>query len=102
MSSLLKAAKAVIDAKYFPQQRAAINALQAAVERAEKQEDVWFEEWISRNSGRFVSPPEVWTAAQQAERERIRDIIKAVGVQGEHDKWFDACDAIMEKIDATE
>lgn len=31
--------------------------------------------------------------------ERIRAIIKAVGVQGNHDQWFDACDKIMKAID---
>lgn len=36
---------------------------------------------------------------KQVERERIRDIIKAVGVQGNHSEWFDCVDTILERID---
>lgn len=43
---------------------------------------------------------EVWEAAQKAERERIKQIIDAVGVQGNHDEWFNCCDTIMERIDS--
>ena len=43
---------------------------------------------------------DAYEKGQQTERERIKEIIKAIGVQGEHDQWFDACDKIMEAIDA--
>lgn len=113
MSDLLKAAKAVITRwetplwKDVPATTEYIYRLRDAVEQAEKQEadfDTWF---VKNYEGVFDlaiydSIKAAWTASQQAERERIRDIIKAVGVQGEHDKWFDACDAIMERIDAAE
>lgn len=36
----------------------------------------------------------------QAERERICDIIKAVGMQGNHNELFECCETILERIDA--
>ena len=41
-----------------------------------------------------------WNAAQIAERDRIKNIVEQVGLQGNHDKWFDCCDMIMERIDS--
>lgn len=42
---------------------------------------------------------DAYRQGQHAERERIRDIIKAVGVQGNHNEWFDCVDTILERID---
>ena len=39
-----------------------------------------------------------WTAGQKAERERIKRIVDEVGVQGNHDEWFDCCDTLRERI----
>lgn len=39
-----------------------------------------------------------WNAAQIAERDRIKNIVEQVGVQGNHDEWFDCCDTIIEGI----
>lgn len=112
MSELIEAAKAVInyehDTNYCFVDR--VSELRAAVEEFERQEAVGFNEWLSTQKYTYQADDwleinfgkSAWTAAQQAERARIRDIIKAVGVQGEHDKWFECADAIMEKIDATE
>jgi hypothetical protein len=47
-----------------------------------------------------------WTAGQreerERERERIKQIIAEVGRQGNHDKWFDCADAIVERIKEVE
>ena len=102
MSELLAAAKAVIEAADTGDRWCAIANLSAAVERAEKQEAVGFDEWFPTSGWNPECVEyilEVWQAAQHAERERIKKIVEAVGVQGEHDQWFDACDTIMEKID---
>lgn len=40
-----------------------------------------------------------WMAGQKAEQERIKQIIDEVGRQGNHDKWFDCADAIVERIE---
>lgn len=34
----------------------------------------------------------------EAERERILKIVEQVGIQGNHDVWFDCCDTIVERI----
>lgn len=60
-----------------------------------------FDEWA-----KAVAPPiseqtiarQVWQAATNAERQRILSIIDAVGVQGNSDQWFEACDKIREAI----
>ena len=41
---------------------------------------------------------EAWHAAQAAERERILQIVDQVGIQGNHNAWFDCCDTIVERI----
>ena len=78
MNELLQAAKAVIDRWDDPIVREdywvfndVIARLRAAVERAENP-PTDYNEWTSKNSGRVLSAHEVWTDAQQAERERIR------------------------------
>lgn len=45
-----------------------------------------------------ITAREAWKAAQKAERERIKKIVEQVGVQGNHDEWFDCCDTIIERI----
>lgn len=57
------------------------------------------EEWLESTLWTDWNTENAWIAAQQAERERILEIIKAVSVRGNHDQWFDACDRIMEAID---
>ena len=81
MNELLQAAKAVIerwDAHHVVVDGTLIADLRAAVERADKQEAVGFEEWWDANADlkyKFVpigQAKQLWTAAQQAERERIK------------------------------
>jgi len=40
----------------------------------------------------------VWQAAQEAERKKILEIVKKVGIKGNHNEWFDCCDTIVERI----
>lgn len=104
MNKLIEAAKAVIDewdsnALFLTP---SITKLRAAIERAEKP-PAGFEEWADNNNlseyGKACSR-KAWQDAQYAERKRIRAIIKAVRVQGAWSLWFDACDRIMERVDA--
>lgn len=105
MNELLDAAKSVIDDWDSGDRWCAIAHLRAAVDRAEKQEAVGFDWWWQRQGPKYCwdsyaeTARAAWTAAQQAERERIKAIIKAVGVQGNSDSWFAACDTILEKLD---
>ena len=85
MSELLQAAKAVIDnwacvsharLGYY------VEELSDAVERAEKQEAVGFDEWFPTSGWNPECVEyilEVWQAAQQAERERCREIVITMG-----------------------
>lgn len=85
MNDLLTAAKAVIEMwdnsppVEHCQRRA---ALRAAVERAENQEAVGFDWWLSAHTKELMTwdvasfARLVWTAAQQAERERVLDIFR--------------------------
>lgn len=107
MNELLQAAKAVIeswDRIWIVGTDVKIKKLRAAVERAENP-PAGFEEWWSFQGFYPVSKKyakELWQAAQQAERERIRDIINSVlDVNGRDDDWYVACNLIMERIDAT-
>ena len=45
-----------------------------------------------------ITAKHAWTAGQKAERERITRIVDEVGVQGNHDEWFDCCDTIRERL----
>ena len=82
MSELLQAAQAVIDEwnsgmPHDGVSEEAEDALRAAVDRVEKQDAVGFREWWDEHVGygephRLANDRKVWTAAQQAERERIR------------------------------
>ena len=103
MNELIRAAKAVI-AEWDDRQVVGDRKLRAAVERAEKQEAVGFEEWWNEHVAfdephRKANDRKTWIAATQAERERIKDIIKTVGVQCDNGTWV-KCETIMEKIDA--
>jgi hypothetical protein len=57
-------------------------------------EEYWGED---RNPGK-ITAKHAWNAGQAAERERIKRIVDEVGVQGNHDEWFDCCDTIMERL----
>lgn len=45
-----------------------------------------------------ITAKHAWNAGQAAERERIKRIVDEVGVQGNHDEWFDCCDTIRERL----
>ena len=105
MSELLQAAKAVIDDLDNPRvcnvRYKAHQALRAAVDRAEKQEAVGFDRWWGEHGFAFLETPslharEIWTAAQQAERERIKKIIG--GLVEQDDPWIHFS-TLLEKID---
>ena len=81
MNELIAAAKAVIerwDAHHVVIDGTLVADLRAAVERAENP-PANYNEWTARHSGQTVSPYELWTAAQQAERERCREIVITMG-----------------------
>lgn len=81
MNELIEAAKAVIerwDAHHVVIDGTLVADLRAAVERAENP-PADYNEWTARHSGQTVSPYELWTAAQQAERERCREIVITMG-----------------------
>ena len=91
MNELINAAKAVIEWwRHTDPSDLPIEQLIAAVERAESDENI---DQINQEA------MNIHMSGLIAERERIRDIIKAVGVQGNSDDWFNACDTIMERID---
>ena len=56
------------------------------------------EEFIEQHNG-FPTYEETWNAGQAAERERIKEIIGQVACQGNHNEWFDCCDAILDRIE---
>lgn len=62
-----------------------------------------FEEWMKAQDPDIIrdafSAAAGWKAAQAAERERIKQIVDEVAWQGNHDKWFDCADAIVERIE---
>jgi len=59
-----------------------------------------FEEyWAEDPDPIKITAKHAWNAGQAAERERITRIVDEVGVQGNHDKWFDCADAIAERIE---
>jgi hypothetical protein len=61
---------------------------------------VTFEEWWeTKGCGGYYDAQAAWQAAQQAERERILKIVEQVGIQGNHNEWFDCCDTIVERIE---
>ena len=103
MSELLQAAKTMVEwFESTTKEDAPVDDLRAAVERAEKQDVAEFEEWWGQTEiwpSEYTAAASAWIAAQLAERERIKDIVDTIGVQGEHDAWFDACVKIMEAID---
>ena len=99
MQELIDAAKAVI-AEWNKYQVVGDRNLRAAVERAEKPA-AGFEEWWSFQgfypcSKKYAK--ELWIAGQQAERERIREIISDLHSDG--DVWLHV-DSIRERIDET-
>lgn len=113
MSELLRAAKAVIEATDAGYRWCAIANLRAAVERAERQEPVRLSDGeIRRIAESFRENPdrekfigfaraieqEAWTAAQQAERGRIKDIVAEL--LDPEDPWIHYS-TLLEKIDAT-
>ena len=86
MSELLQAAKAVIDATDIGDRWRAIVHLRTAVDRAEKQEAVGFDEFLeTKYPVQLLTKydinylKEAWTTAQLAERERCREIVITMG-----------------------
>lgn len=80
-----------------------VAELRAAVERAEKQEAVGFEEWWGQQNEWHCYKDvarKAWTAAQQAERMRIKDLLKQSSDWFEDDQMAQA-NWLLEKIDAT-
>lgn len=60
-----------------------------------------FEEWAATTGMshcEYSYAKHAWQAAQEAERERILKIVEQVGIQGNHNEWFDCCDTIVERI----
>ena len=111
MNELIDAAKAVIQRwetplwKDAPPTAEYIYRLRDAVERAEKQEAVGFEEWWKSQhiqdypwGERKNSSMKAWTAAQLAERERIKDLFRQSSDWFEDDQMAQA-KWLMEKID---
>lgn len=76
MNELIQAAKAVIADwdRYQNAHFASVNTLRAAVEKTENP-PIDYNEWTRKNAGKVLSAHEVWTAAQQADRARIKQII---------------------------
>lgn len=104
MSELLRAAKAVIDLYDYTgpvDECEAINRLIDAVEQAEKPPAYFMEWWetFPLKTHDVVPAVHAWeagfTAAQQAEREKIKDIIKGHASGG----WVRCCNQILEMID---
>lgn len=93
MKDLIHAAKSVIDYwnRSWPLGDKLIQ-LRAAVERAEKQEAVGFDEWYESVTIDFENCEDAarraWTAAQQAERERIRARTKIAAEKVWFGDWF--------------
>lgn len=99
MQELIAAAKAVIDCWDIqepwkvgrPHMMSKIETLRAAVERAEKKEvesikfDELFHQWFIEHrkmlfeAGTYDCAETAWQAAQQAERERCREIVITMG-----------------------
>ena len=101
MRELIEAAEAVIgrwDRSPLSVDSLTMNDLRAAVEQAEKQEAVGFEEWIKATPWTEWTAKSAWIAAQQAERERIKDIV--VELIYPEDPWIHYS-TILEKIDAS-
>ena len=98
MNELIEAAKAVIerwDMHGCVMEKVLIDGLRAAVERAENP-PANYNEWTARHSGQTVSPYELWTAAQLAEREKW--VRAAKRMEEEHSYKY--LDELLEMIDA--
>ena len=104
MNELLAAAKAVIDrwdAHHVVVDGTLIADLRAAVERAEKPSDdfmKWWRDSYPINKFGIVPAFHGWQAGQQAERERIKDLL------GQSSDWFEndqmaQANWLLEKID---
>lgn len=83
MNDLITAAKAVIESWDNCSDRFSlgieVDNLRAAVERAEKRDAVGFDEWWETNTvGFWKDARYIWTAAQQAERERLRQRVAEI------------------------
>ena len=101
MQELIEAAKAVI-AEWDEQLVVGDRNLRAAVERAEKQEALGFDDWWdTAGTGTFDDAKYIWGCAQQAERERVQSIIlgmdKTLGITWTPE-WTQCVNVIMEKI----
>lgn len=100
MNDLITAAKAVIEMwdQSPPIEHCQRRAtLRDAVERAEKPSVDFMEWWktFPLNTYGIVPAFHGWEAGQQAEREKIKDIIKGQASGG----WVRCCNQILEMID---
>lgn len=101
MNELLDAAKAVIEMwdQSPPIEHCQRRAtLRDAVEQAEKPSDdfmKWWRDSYPINKFGIVPAFHGWQAGQQAERERIKEIVKNHASGG----WVRCCTKILEKID---
>lgn len=103
MNELIEAAQAVIDATDTGDRWCAIAHLRAAVERAEKQEAVGFNEWFENlyhSEAHRGCTRLAWLAAQQALRDQIKEMLRQSSDWFEDDQMAQA-KWLMEKIDAT-
>lgn len=103
MSELLASAKAVIEdldnPRVFNVRDVTEQQLRAAVEQAEKQEAMGFDEWWKdHGNGGYHDSLEAWAAAQQAERERIKNVIAELLEPADRDPWIHYS-TLLEKID---
>ena len=105
MNDLLAAAKAVIERwenHLMVLDGTLIKNLRAAVERAETVPTEFEEYWITQG---FVAEERqtvltIWSDAQQAERERLKDSIKSICAQDyEGGEWHSCGEALLEMID---
>lgn len=105
MNDLLQAAKAVIaEWDYYGNVYwEKIKTLRDAVERAEEQEAVGFEDWwrTADHIDGEITADRVWIAAQQAERERIKDLFRQSSDWFEDDQMAQA-KWLMGRIDVSE
>ena len=66
-----------------------------------------FLEWLSKYRpeelpNQVMLLKDAWELGQAAERERIKQIIEEVWRQGNHDKWFDCANTILDRFNGEE
>lgn len=74
------------------------------IEEIQEIAETWFEwpddhrEYVTYTST-ILFARAMYERGQAAERERIKEIVAEVAWQGNHDKWFDCADAIVDRIE---